>query len=170
MVFFVLFFLVTLVVNFYKLYSMAGKNSILDIDELNEDFLKDTRLLAITAQIKKHLFCWKINGLLNLNFKLCSEKEVSVEKKNRKYFFSIYHSNEPTNPFMDYVIYHTQYDGEYLLPELKHTDFLWLIRGNAIEEDHFNFIKQGVKSINGVQLVSEIAPYQIKNKGHLMFE
>lgn len=149
---------------------MAGKYNTLDMDELNEDFLKGTRLLAITTPIKKHLFCWKINSLLNLNFKLCSEKEVPVEKKNRKYFFSIYHSSEPTNPFMDYVIYHTQHDGEYLLPELKHTDFLWLIRGNAIEEDHFNFIKQGIKSISGVQLVSEIASNQIKNKGHLMFE
>ena len=149
---------------------MAGKNIILDIEGLNDDFLKGTRLIAITAPLKKHQFCLKLNNLLNLNFKLCSEKEVPVEKKNRKYYFSIYQSTEPTNPFMEYIIYHTQYDGEYLLPELKHTDYLWLIRGNAIEEDHFNFIKQGIKSISGVQMVAEIYPEQIKSKGNLVFE
>ncbi len=156
---------------FIKNNTLSVKNNILNVDGLNEDFLHGTRLLGITAPIKKHLFCWRINTLLNLDFKLCSEKEIPIQKKNRKYFFSIYQSYEPTNAFLEHIIYNTQYDGEYLLPELKHMDYLWLIRGDSvIEEDHVNFIKQGVKAIAGVQLVAEITPDQIKSKGNLVFD
>jgi len=153
-----------------KIYVMAIKNLTLDVDGLNEDFLRGTRLLAITAPIKKHIFCWQLNTIFGLDFKLCSEKEIPIKKKNRNYFFSIYHSINPNNPSMEYILYHTQYDGEYLLQEFKHTDFLWLIRGDMIEEEQLNWIKQGIKTINGVQLVAELTPEQIKSKGNLVFD
>ena len=62
------------------------------------------------------------------------------------------------------------FDGEYLLPELKHMDFIWWIRGEWIEDEKVNDILQTVRGIKGVQLVAELTPDQIKNKGHLIFE
>ncbi len=142
----------------------------LNIEEINDDFLKGTRLLCITAPIKKHLFCWHLNTHLGFTFKLCNEKEIPVQRKNRKYYFSIYHSHEANNPFIEHILYHTQYDGEYLLPELKHMDYLWLVRGEVIEDAQFNWIREGIKKISGVLMVAELTPEQIKSKGNLIFD
>jgi len=142
----------------------------LNMDDLNEDFLKGVRMLCITASLKKHLFCWHLNSLFGFNFRLCNEKEMPVQKKNRNYFFSIYQSGETNNPFVEHILYHTQYDGEYLLPELKHMDYLWMIRGDVIEDEQLNWLKQGIKTINGVQMVAEITAEHIKSKGNLVFD
>jgi hypothetical protein len=67
----------------------------------------------------------------------------------------------------------TLHDGnylDYLLPELKHMDFIWWIRGEWIEDEKVKDILYTIRNIKGVQLVAELTPEQIKNKGHLIFE
>ncbi|MFY8046089.1 MAG: IPExxxVDY family protein, partial [Chitinophagaceae bacterium] len=61
------------------------------------------------------------------------------------------------------------FDGEYLLPEFKHLDFLWLMKGDVISEETVQAMIQSVRQINGVQLVMELSQDKIKNKGHLIF-
>ena len=39
-----------------------------------------------------------------------------------------------------------------------------------IEDEKGNDILQTIRNIKGVQLVAELTPEQIKNKGHLIFE
>ena len=56
------------------------------------------------------------------------------------------------------------------MPELKHMDFIWWIRGEWIDDEKVNDILYTVRNIKGVQLVAELTPDQIKNKGHLIFE
>jgi predicted transcriptional regulator len=68
-----------------------------------------------------------------------------------------------------HYLYHNQFDGEYLLPEFKHMDFLWLMKGYKVEEEKCNWIKQSVKTISGVQLVVELTNEQIKAKGNMVF-
>jgi hypothetical protein len=141
----------------------------LDIDSLNEDFFEGTRLLGIIAPIKKYTFCWLLNSHLGFRFRLCSDKEIPLLKKNRNYFFSIYLSQQP-NVSIEHILYHNHCDGEYLLPEFKHMDYLWLIRGDDIIEDQINWIKKSIREMNGVQMVAEITNEHIKNKGNLVFD
>jgi hypothetical protein len=140
----------------------------LDIQSLNEDFFEETRLLGIIAPIKNYQLCWQLNNLLGYDFRLNPEIEIHLLKKNRHYFFNIYESTEP-NSFLTHYIYHNQFDGEYLLPEFKHMDFLWLMKGDCVDDEKCNWIKQAVKSISGVQLVAELTNEQIKNKGNMVF-
>lgn len=140
----------------------------LDIQSLNEDFFEDTRLLGIIAPIKNYQLCWQLNNLLGYDFRLNPDIEIHLLKKNRNYFFNIYESTEP-NSFLTHYIYHNQFDGEYLLPEFKHMDFLWLMKGDLVDDEKCNWIKQAVKSISGVQLVAELTNEQIKNKGNMVF-
>jgi hypothetical protein len=65
-------------------------------------------------------------------------------------------------------LYHNHYDGEYLLPEFKHMDFLWLIRGDMSTDDVVGTIRQQVKSIPEVQLVAELPFEQLKNWSNLI--
>ncbi|MDE3235059.1 MAG: IPExxxVDY family protein [Bacteroidota bacterium] len=140
----------------------------LDIDSLNDDFFEETRLLGITAPVKNYQFCWQLNNLLGFDFRLNSEIEIHLKKKSRDYFFNIYQSAEP-NSFLTHYLYHNHFDGEYLLPEFRHMDFLWLMKGDWVDDDKCNWIKQSVKSIGGVQMVAELTNEQIRNKGNMVF-
>ena len=140
----------------------------LDIDLLNEDFFEDTRLLGITAPLKNFQFCWQLNNLIGFDFRLNTDIEIHLKKKDRSYYFNIYQSQEP-NSFLIHYLYHNQCDGEYLLPEFKHMDFLWLMKGDLVDEEKCNWIKQAIKSISGVQLVAELTNEQIKTKGNMVF-
>jgi hypothetical protein len=140
----------------------------LDIDSLNEDFFEDTRLLGIIAPVKNFQLCWQLNNLLGFNFRLNADIEIHLKKRTRSYYFNIYESKEP-NSFLSHFLYHNQFDGEYLLPEFKHMDFLWLMKGDCVEDEKCNWIKQAVKSIAGVQLVAELTNEQIKTKGNMVF-
>jgi hypothetical protein len=62
-----------------------------------------------------------------------------------------------------------QFDGEYLLPEFKHLDFLWLMKGDEVSDDSLQETIQTIKAINSVQLVLELTNEKIKNKEHLVF-
>ena len=140
----------------------------LNIDELNDDFFEDTRLLGITAPLKNYQFCLQLNNLLGYDFRLNPDIEIHLRKKNRSYYFSVYQSTEP-NSFLTHYLYHNQFDGEYLLPEFKHMDFLWLMKGDFVDDEKCSWIRQAVRGITGVQLVAELTNEQIRNKGNMVF-
>lgn len=140
----------------------------LNMDEINEDFFEDTRLLGIMAPLKSYQLCLQLNGLLGYQFRLNTEIDIHVRKKERNYYFSVYQSSE-ANSFLEHYLYHNQFDGEYLLPEFRHIDFLWLMKGDFVDDEKCQFIRQTVNSIAGVQLVVELTNEQIKNKGNMIF-
>lgn len=140
----------------------------LDIEELNDDFFEDTRLLGITAPVKNYQFCLQLNNHLGYHFRLNNDIEIHLRRKERSYYFSVYQSAEP-NSFLVHYLYHNHCDGEYLLPEFKHMDFLWLMKGDLVDAEKGEWIKQSVRNMNGVQLVAELTNEQIKNKGNMVF-
>ena len=140
---------------------------VLNIDAIEDDFFTGSRLLGIMSQLKNYRFCWLINYQLHYDFRLLADAEVQVKKKNRNYFFQVYQFWE-TDREIQHYIYHNQFEGEYLLPEFKHFDFLWLVKGDVINEDEFLNLQQNLKNITGIQLVTELTQEKIKNKGNLI--
>ena len=100
-----------------------GNKLVLDNKELTGMFFEDTRLLGIMAPVKDYQFCWHINTTTGLDFRLNQELEIRLIRRKRVYFFSIFEYNEPAR-YLSHYIYNNQFDGEYLLPEFKHLDFL----------------------------------------------
>jgi hypothetical protein len=140
----------------------------LDADWMAEDFFEDTRLLGLVAPVKQYQLCWMLNQLFRFNFRVNHEIEIQLSKKQRKYFFSVYQYAEPNNSLIHYL-YNNQHDGEYLLPEFKHLDFLWLMKGDLVDPVLVSDMIASIRNINGVQLVTELTNEKIKNKGHLIF-
>ena len=136
--------------------------------DLTDGFFEETRLLGIMAPIKDYQFCWQLNNLLGLDFRINNEIEIQLTKKKRNYFFAVYEYAEKINTLVHYL-YNNQFDGEYLLPELKHLDFLWLLKGDVVAEGALQELIQNIKRINGEQLVVELTNEKIKNKEHLVF-
>jgi hypothetical protein len=140
----------------------------LNTDDLTDDFFEETRLFGIIAPIKNYQFCWQLNNVTGYDFRLNPDIEIQLKKKERNYFFSIYEFAEPASSLTHYI-YHNQFDGEYLLPEFRHMDFLWLMKGNIYDEEKCTWLLQNARQINGVQMVAELTNEKIRNKGNMIF-
>lgn len=140
----------------------------LDNQQLAEDFFEDTHLLGIMAPIKDYQFCWYVNSLLGMDFRINNEIEIQLTKKKRNYFFGVYEFAEQTRTLSHYI-YNNQYDGEYLLSEFRHLDFLWLMKGDLVEETELQQKMNSLRSIKSVQLVVELTREKIRNKEYMVF-
>jgi hypothetical protein len=140
----------------------------LNIDALNDSFFVDTRLIGIIASLKHYRLCWELNNKFGYNFRLNPEIEINLLKKNRHYYFHIY-QHRAVNCFADHYLYHNHYDGEYLLPEFKHIDYLWLIKGDGAFDENCPDIIQKIKEVAGVQMAAELDVEKIRNKGNMVF-
>ena len=141
---------------------------ILETKDITESFFDGTRLLGIMAPVKDYQFCWQLNNMLGVDFRLNNEIEIQLVRKNRNYFFGVYEYCEPAGSLEHYV-YNNQFDGEYLLPEFKHLDFLWLMKGDTVSDEMLQEKTNNLRTINEVQLVLELTYEKIKNKEHLVF-
>jgi hypothetical protein len=139
----------------------------LKTDSLYDNFFENARLLGITASLKNYQFCWQLNKI-GYAFRLNPQIEIHLMKKNRSYYFEVYEYKIRNNCLTHYI-YHNHNDGEYLLPEFKHMDFIWLMKEEFVDDKHCAEIIQSVKNISGVQLVAELTNEQIKNKGNTIF-
>lgn len=140
----------------------------LDMQEMAEDFFEDTRLLGIVAPIKDYQLCWLLNQMFRFNFRMNNEIEIQLSKKLRRYYFPVYEYSEPNSSLVHYL-YNNQDDGEYLLQEFKHLDYLWLLKGDLVNRENVNDMIALIKDINGVQLIIELTNEKIIHKGHLIF-
>jgi hypothetical protein len=140
----------------------------IDNETLAREFFEDSILLGIVAPAKIYQMSWYLNQLLGFDFRINHDFEIQLSKKNRKYFFSIYEYQVPSVCLTHYL-YNNQFDGEYLLPEFKHLDFLWLIKGDPVSDEELKNLVLSIKSLPGVQLVMEMTNEKIKNKQHLIF-
>jgi len=140
----------------------------LDVEELTESFFEDARLLGLVAPMKEYLLCWHLNNSLRFGFRNNNDIEIQLTKKRRTYFFCVYQYAEP-NSSLNHYLYKNHFDGEYLLPEFRHLDFLWLMKGDLINDETMNGLINSIRTLNGVQLVTELTNEKIKNKGNLVF-
>ena len=149
---------------------MAEKSTklLLNTEDLTNEFFEETRLLGIMAPVKDYQFCWHLNSSMRMDFRINNDIEIRLIKKKRKYFFSVYEFSEPMGSLAHYL-YNNQFDGEYLLPEFRHLDYLWLLKGDIVSDQSLQETIGGIREIHGVQLVVELTNEKIKNKEHLVF-
>jgi hypothetical protein len=141
---------------------------VLDSKDMTDSFFEETRLLGIMAPVKDYQFCWLLNNLMGVDFRINNEIEIQLTKKNRNYFFAVFEYTE-AHASLTHYLYNNQFDGEYLLPEFRHLDFLWLIKGDGVTEDTILRMIASIRDIRGVQLVVELTNEKIRNKEHLVF-
>jgi hypothetical protein len=142
----------------------------IDNESIAEEFFENSFLMGIVAPIKDYTFIWNVNNKLRFRFRINNNLEIQLKKKSRNYFFSVYEFYELHSGNVHYL-YNNQNDGEYLLPEFKHLDFLWLIKGGDDEppdKADSGLLLQGIRLLPSVQLVNEMTNEKIKHKQHLI--
>lgn len=140
----------------------------LEMENATGDFFEGIHLLGLVAPIPDYQFCWQLNQILGFDFRVKNEYEIQLRKKQRNYFFNVFAYSEPVSS-LEHYLYNNQFDGEYLLPEFRHLDFLWLLKGDEVSAGALQDLIQTIRNINGVQLVLQLSPEKIKNKEHLLF-
>jgi hypothetical protein len=68
---------------------------ILETKDITDSFFDGTRLLGIMAPVKDYQFCWNLNNMLGVDFRLNNELEIQLRSKISEYFFGIYEYYEP---------------------------------------------------------------------------
>ncbi len=139
----------------------------LDMEEMTGEFFDDARLLGIVAPITDYRLCWSLNQLFRFRFRMNNDIEIQLTKKQRQYYFPIYEYCEPHSSMRHYI-YNNQHDGEFLLPEFRHLDFLWLLKGDLADDEEISNMILSIKKISHVQLVVELTNEKILNKEHLI--
>ena len=105
---------------------------------------------------------------IGLDLRLNHDIEIRLVKKKRDYFFSVYEYAEPVN-YLSHYVYNNKFDGEYLLNEFRHFDFLWLMKGDEVTDDTLQKTIATIRTIPSVQLITELAIDKINNKENLVF-
>lgn len=144
-----------------------GQKLILDNTALTDQFFEEACLLGIMAPIRDYQFVWHLNAHLGMDFRI-NDLEIKLIRKKREYFFKVYEYHRPESMLEQYL-YVNQFDGEYLLPEFKHLDFLWLMKGDQINPAWLNETTQAIRETSSVQLVANLSIDQIKNRDNLLF-
>lgn len=139
-----------------------------DYQKIIERFYEETKLLGIVAPMEGYKLCWQINKLLSFDFRVVPEMELSMEKKGRKYFYPLYVYNQPGNSAAHFL-YANRNDGEYLLPEFQHFDYLWLTKFNQVDEEEVKTFVAALRSLSFLQVITELPLEKIKNKENLFF-
>ena len=138
----------------------------LDDNRMSDNFFEDTRILGIACTLKNYHFCWHVDRLLQIGFQTSVDLQIPMEKNRRSYSFTVY-EYIPQIEQKEHFLYSNKHEGEFLLPELQHFDFIWLIRDPFHDESSFSRIQLMIKEIPGVQLVAEVAHDKIKSKDNL---
>ncbi len=142
---------------------------VLNTEDLTDDFYEGVRMFGVVSNSKNYKFIWEVNNALGLDFRCNPDNEITLQKKNRQCFFPVY-QHSVKNSTIVYYCYHNYFDGEALLPELKNIDFIMLIQGaHSMSEEEWKHFLANIKSVNCVQMVSEIQLTQVKNKENLIF-
>lgn len=141
---------------------------ILNTSDASNEFFEDRKILGIVSSLKNYVFCWHIFNALDLQFITSADLQIKMDKAKRSYLFTIYQCLKEKN-HIEHLIYSNKNDGEFLIPELQHFDFLWLIKDPLHIYDSLEPIKTTIKQISGVQLITELQLEKIKAKDNFLY-
>ncbi|SKB68436.1 IPExxxVDY family protein [Daejeonella lutea] len=131
--------------------------------ELDLDFV----LVAITAQLKDYMFCYKINKQLGIDFSKINDLEMLFSADQELFYFSRYFYLSAESETEYYILANKGSEG-FLVPEMRTVDFFLLIR-NYIDQEDLKRIISGINKIPEVLVAAEVDPKKLKSKENLIF-
>jgi hypothetical protein len=139
---------------------------ILDIAAMQEDFFADSVMIGIVTAMPGYHFCWMLNKHFGVNFVREPDQNISLQKKDKTYFFPIYQYEFP-NSSHKYMLYKLKNGKESLLPETGQMDYLWMIQTANPEEDAL-LIADELRNIPDVQMARLLEQEQLKSLVNLL--
>lgn len=132
--------------------------------ELDLDFI----LIAITCPLKDYRLTHFINKFTKIELAKECDYDLSMEKKSENLYFSMYHFR-PDGFEVDFYLFSNRgLDGGFLIPELRTSDYLMVIKGFIDDEDRLTLV-QDLNAIPDVLVAAEVFPDKLKSVENLIF-
>lgn len=155
--------------------------------EIEYDY--DFVLIGISSHEKDYRFCWAINNKLRLELSKKESLEIKGKKQSTPSYFSFF-TFDDQDQYKEYSVLANfseskslvltennlfgtaeksrQSENEYLIPEHKQMNYLFVIRGE-MENEHVEELIQKIKEIDIVLTAIRIDPKTLKSKQNLIF-
>lgn len=147
----------TIVITLDSCFRLMAFGSI-DTSEMTRNFFRDAAFAGIASPLPVYRFCWLLNTRLEMDFRNMPEYtiEMGVGKGNKlkrvtaapapglfadasteppaasRFYFPTF-IFEPPASATRHIIYTLKQDNQFLVPELKHLDFLWKVEASDAE-------------------------------------
>lgn len=136
------------------------------LDTDPEDHI-DFLLIGIVSHAKPYRLCWSLNKIMNFNLVKTEEKiELNNARKKQQFVFEIYNFEDEESRINYYLIPNKSGTG-YLIPELKHVDFLLVLKENLSAD--VNSIIDQIRQSDQVMTCFEINTEEVKSLENLLF-
>lgn len=137
-------------------------------EDLSDEFFADTIVVGIVSAVKGYKFCWLINHHLSQDFRSHPDLEIHLEKRKLLYYFNIYSYDDIEFNCLN-LLYENESKGEYLVPELKHLDYLWLLRINDPSQiNNQDILMDKLRKLDFIQMASLLNLDHIKSRENLI--
>jgi len=151
----------------------------------------DFVLIGISSHAKDYRICWALNNRLNIEFKKTDPLEIKGSKKqSTPSFFSSFIFDDTEN-FLEYFVLANLSEGktpltnknslfeesvggdqssenEYLVPEYKHLNFFFIVKGD-IDTNRVGELVAEIKQLEMVLTAIAIDVTTLKSKHNLIF-
>lgn len=125
-------------------------------------------LLAISSPLKDYRLCHFINKYTGLRLGKTADHEVWLANAGGPSYFSKYEQRSDDSETEFYLLANRGYEGGWLVPEMRQTDFFLIIK-NFIDDDDLQALDDRINAIADVLVAGEIAPEKLKSKENLIF-
>jgi len=122
-------------------------------------------MFGVVSNERPHRMAWILNENLGFNFERKDDIHF-LNKEQQESFFSRFEFIDDLNR-LQYHLLGNNDDGQRLLPELKNIDYLLIIKGAIDYVDPKLFLGR-VKSLENIQLITELDPNVLKSKQNLI--
>jgi hypothetical protein len=148
---------------------MATVNFRLNNDFVTDQFLDDSSLIGLVSAAKDYQLCWQINHALRFDFRLEADLEIRLKKASKTLFFNVFRYEEIMKTVTHYL-FNNHYRAEFLLPELKQFDCLWLVKGEFYLSGEIKMLLDRVREIEAVRLVTPLSMQDVKHRQNLILD
>jgi hypothetical protein len=112
---------------------------------VEEDFFDDLKMLCLICPHEPYHLAWHINRNIPIDFKRSPDQDILIGGN----YYIVYEFIEENNQILHYLLA-TRCKTNYILPELKNIDFIWMIKGGHKVDEYIKKLPDMVKTLMGV--------------------
>ncbi|SFV31626.1 IPExxxVDY family protein [Thermoflavifilum thermophilum] len=139
----------------------------LDEQQLVEQFFESTQLIGLLSDLPDYELCWHLNQDLNMNFRVNLDLEIAWKQNRRTYFFTVFEYLD-TRLLNVHYLYNNHKQGMALLPEVKHLNYIWLIKGPYFTTNEREGLLLDLKQLPYIRMAVELSQQELKNRRNLI--
>ena len=139
----------------------------LDEQQLVEQFFESTQLIGIVSDLPDYQLCWHLNQDLNMDFRVNHDLEIAWKQNRRTYYFTLFEYLD-TRLLNLHYLYNNHKQGIALLPEVKHLNYIWLIKGTNFTTNDREDLLITLKQFPYIRMAVVLFQEELKNRCNLI--